>query len=950
MLTSNDIFIIGFRISITCFSSRPLRCVIVFGVATRERGIKRQTTTYYRLRRRIYKCGCGFNNGDAGVIGYFPITSDSISLVKPDAQDAPGLASTALAGTVVLSAFYQRANFYSAMVYLAQSNFCLLVLVNFSLLLYSSFVYGLTRVFFGPLRAVEVEQLTERAWFAITETCLAMTIFREEIGAWFLVMFAALVTGKVWGWIGDGRVEVLEQQPPANPRLFHLRLSVSLSLSFIYDIYILRYAINTVIQQARPNMMVMFLFEFAVLATCSWRTGARYALSLTEQNIQEAQKRKRLAERRAEVREEREAIIRRRQAAEAAGEEVPNNQEPLPHEDDIDEMDIEVPGWSAKGEWVLWLDLLSDMIKLGIYVAFFFMLLTFYGLPIHIMRDLFMTSRDFIKRLGALLRYRKAIQEMNRFPDATEEELAREDTCIICREEMRPWDPDNNPGAVDRIRPKKLPCGHILHLGCLKSWLERQQVCPTCRSPVTGGDAARAAQQRAAGLRIDIGGPRPAGQQQPPANGGDAAAQGQQDGAGANPQRPGGPRIFNLGPIRFGFGANNQQVQELAQRFGMPQGLNQGLAPPAPPAATPAAAPQTGAPTPTQPLTGDNLQNIGTLLQQVDQLIQREVQSLQNAQQDLHAIHLLNAELHRLRQRHQYQDQAQTGQAQPAVSPSFLHMAQPPTLNQFQQYQMPQVALAQPTGFPTFPTVPPRIQSPLMARHGASSTATPIPAGSAELPEGVTIPPGWSLLPLQRLDGSPISTQPSPQTGVQVSNAESGSIVQPTSATTQQTSVESRSNEAQPTEAGPQVAPTEEQPAARSVPMAQFTRNVEPPTVIAPSPRMPNWGGSAQLFGGNSRMEQGESSSQTETPAEAAVDRTSTVEPTSQLDTGAEAKEAASEQDESSESSESSDQDDSPAVIPTKGKAVTVEDADDEGADEDEEDDEDEDDIGQEQI
>lgn len=37
--------------------------------------------------------------------------------------------STALAGAVVLSAFHQRANFYSAMVYLAQSNFCLLVRV-----------------------------------------------------------------------------------------------------------------------------------------------------------------------------------------------------------------------------------------------------------------------------------------------------------------------------------------------------------------------------------------------------------------------------------------------------------------------------------------------------------------------------------------------------------------------------------------------------------------------------------------------------------------------------------------------------------------------------------------------------------------------------------------------------------------------------------------------------
>ncbi|SPJ71165.1 related to HRD1 - involved in degradation of Hmg2p [Fusarium torulosum] len=525
-------------------------------------------------------------------------------------------ASTALAGTVVLSAFYQRANFYSAMVYLAQSNFCLLVLVNFSLLLYSSFVYGLTRMFFGPLRAVEVEQLTERAWFAITETCLAMTIFREEIGAWFLVMFAALVTGKVWGWIGDGRVEVLEQQPPANPRLFHLRLSLSLTLSFIYDIYILRYTINTVIQQARPNMMVMFLFEFAVLATSSWRTAARYALSLTEQNIQESQKRKRLAERRQEVRQEREAIIRQREAAAAAGEEV--SDEPLPNEDDIDEMDIEVPGWSAKGEFVLWLDLVTDLVKLGIYIVFFFMLLAFYGLPIHIMRDLFMTARDFIKRLGALMRYRKAIQEMNRYPDATQEDLGREDTCIICREEMRPWDPENNPGAMDRIRPKKLPCGHILHLGCLKSWLERQQVCPTCRSPVTLSENARAAQNRAAGLRIEIGGGRPA-DQQPPANPGAAPVQGQQNGGAQPEQRPAGPRIFNFGPLRVGFGANGQQVRELAQQFGMPQAaLNQqGLAPPTPGAGTPIVAGTTATVSPLP--TGDNLQNVGTLLSQADQ-------------------------------------------------------------------------------------------------------------------------------------------------------------------------------------------------------------------------------------------------------------------------------------------------------------------------------------------
>ncbi|KAF4490291.1 E3 ubiquitin- ligase synoviolin [Fusarium agapanthi] len=774
-------------------------------------------------------------------------------------------ASTALAGGVVLSAFYQRANFYSAMVYLAQSNFCLLVLVNFSFLVYSSFVYGLTRMFFGPLRAVEVEQLTERAWFAITETCLAMTIFREEIGAWFLVMFAALVTGKVWGWIGDGRVEVLEQQPPANPRLFHLRLSVSLTLSFVYDIYILRYTINTVIQQARPNMMVMFLFEFAVLATSSWRTAARYALSLTEQNIQEAQKRNRLAERRQEVRQEREAIIRRREVAAAAGEEV--SDEPLPSEDDIDEMDIEVPGWSAKGEFVLWLDLITDLVKLGIYIVFFFMLLAFYGLPIHIMRDLFMTARDFIKRLGALLRYRKAIQEMNRYPDATQEELEREDTCIICREEMRPWDPENNPGAMDRIRPKKLPCGHILHLGCLKSWLERQQVCPTCRSPVTLGETApRAGQNRAAGLRIELGGRRPANQ--PAANPGDAPVQGQQNGGAQPEQRPAGPRIFNIGPLRVGFGADRQQVRELAQQFGVPPAAPnpQGLVPP-----TPNAAGQTAPATPLP--TGDNLQNVGNLISQADQLIQREMQSLQLAHQELQTIHLLQAELYRLRQRQQHTEQQPSIQTQ-AIPPTAVPLPQPLIPQQFPM--TPQMSM--PPGFPQFPGIPPRQPSPLMARHGAPLNAVPIPAGSAELPEGVVIPPGWSLLPLQRLDGGQASTQPSPQVGPQATGADNINVPQTTSNVRQPSPIGSRNQEAQQAE-NPSSTPTEQRPPQLT---PQFTRAVESPQVVAPSPRMPNWGGSAQLFGNGSRLDHADPVTQNEPQAEGSSSQTGPVEAMSQ--------------------------------------------------------------------
>lgn len=225
-------------------------------------------------------------------------------------------------------------------------------------------MYGLQRLCYGALRPIEIEQLYEKAWFAITETCLAMTIFREEVGAWFLVMFVALLTGKVWGWIGDGRVEVLEQQPPANPRLFHFRLSISLAASVLYDAWLMSYTINTVILQARPNMMVMFLFEFAILTTSSFSTAFRYAISLVEASVVKKQTHDRLEERRREVREERAALIRQREVAEAndEGSEAPSAA-PLPSEDDVDEMDIEVPGWDAKGQWILTLDLITGRSK-----------------------------------------------------------------------------------------------------------------------------------------------------------------------------------------------------------------------------------------------------------------------------------------------------------------------------------------------------------------------------------------------------------------------------------------------------------------------------------------------------------------------------------------------------------------------------------------------------------
>ncbi|KAH4190873.1 hypothetical protein HBI25_099190 [Parastagonospora nodorum] len=476
--------------------------------------------------------------------------------------------SAVMANVVLLRAYYERPNFYSAAVYISQSTGSLMFLVNLMLIVAASFGFGLQRLFYGPLRPIETEQLYDKAWFAVSETLLAMTIFRDDIGIWFFTMFLCLLAGKVWQWIGEGRVEFLEQQPPASPKLFHTRLMSSLLLSVAFDIFMMQYCVNSILSDSRPGVMVMFGFEYVLLAIASISTLLRYALSLIELAITNRQEIAREEARRT-------AREQATQRAAADGTDVSAVEE--------DDDDGDVPGWEEKGRWVFYLDLATDFIKSVVYLGFFMILMTFYGIPIHIMRDLFMTIRSFIKRLHDFVQYRNATRDMNtRYPDATAEELARENTCIVCREEMRPWtQPDANAAQAgrrmdERQRAKKLPCGHILHFSCLRSWLERQQVCPTCRRPVLAQTGTPATQHNNAAGQNQPNQPNPQNQQnqqnqQGPNNYLQAllqrnAAQGAGGAGGAQgqPHQPAPPgqqnapqgnlRVFNLGPFRIAMG------------------------------------------------------------------------------------------------------------------------------------------------------------------------------------------------------------------------------------------------------------------------------------------------------------------------------------------------------------------------------------------------------------
>lgn len=56
-----------------------------------------------------------------------------------------------------------------------------------------------------------MESLYEKAWYAVTETCLAMTIFRDEWNVGFVLCFAGLLFAKGFCWLSSGRVEMVSR-------------------------------------------------------------------------------------------------------------------------------------------------------------------------------------------------------------------------------------------------------------------------------------------------------------------------------------------------------------------------------------------------------------------------------------------------------------------------------------------------------------------------------------------------------------------------------------------------------------------------------------------------------------------------------------------------------------------------------------------------------------------
>ncbi|CAH1637748.1 unnamed protein product [Spodoptera littoralis] len=288
--------------------------------------------------------------------------------------------SLGLTTVVIGNAYYQKKQFYPSIVYLTNSNPSMAVMYLQAFILVLLVGKLLRKIFFGQLRPAEFEHLIERSWYAITETCLAFTVFRDDFNPKFIALFTLLLFLKAFHWLAEDRVDYMERSPVIG-LLFHVRILTLLMLLAHADFYFIHHAYQFTAVKG-PSVQLVFGFEYSILIIMIVNILIKYVLH---------------------------AIDSRWEAP-----------------------------WESKAAVLLYTELAINFLKVLLYIGFVAVMVRIYTLPLFAFRPMYETMRSFKKAYNDVVLSRRAIRNMNTlYPDATPAELAAADNeCIICREEM----------------------------------------------------------------------------------------------------------------------------------------------------------------------------------------------------------------------------------------------------------------------------------------------------------------------------------------------------------------------------------------------------------------------------------------------------------------------------------------------------------------------------------
>lgn len=291
------------------------------------------------------------------------------------------LGSLFLAVSSVVYAFWEHSYFYPSLVYLSQSTISILSLSNFAALATIASGRLIQTVFLGKLSSHEVEAVKDQARYALMESMLALTMFRGDLGAAAFVQFLVLFFFKIFHWILVPRIESMAYAQNISV-LEHVRIIIFQLWLMIVDISAFSILVSLMAVDNAPSYYLLFAFEYAILGLEAITVSCKYSLMVYERYY--------------------------------------------------------TVNWEEKPFYVFYVELSSDLSRFALFGLFFGIVTSKYGIPIHLIRGLYVSYLTLKSRFKQYMLYRNLVNLLrDRFPNATQEELdAVDNTCIICREEM----------------------------------------------------------------------------------------------------------------------------------------------------------------------------------------------------------------------------------------------------------------------------------------------------------------------------------------------------------------------------------------------------------------------------------------------------------------------------------------------------------------------------------
>lgn len=448
-------------------------------------------------------------------------------LLRPSLRYTP--LSLLAAGLLVHHTLRTRQQFFLALVYLQSSKLAYILLGNAIIAMAVSSFTLLTKLFLdGGLRPNERDSIGEHIRWDVTETCLALTIFRSELDVLTAIEFLGLVILKCLHWSvelrgnhlrmteevfvypdedEDGDIVENAESPPSRstkkrwyqrmprPRLTHFRYYSLVQILLLLDIFAVAHCALSVATHG-PSVDILFGFECAILLVAGLSAMGSYHLHVVDgimgvfHHLAEGEHHHVPVGGMAEAgANENEPGQNGGNDADAAAQEGGRNLAadvpPATRTNTFAKTlvaRLANPWRDRRATLSFAIELQAQAAKFLFYLVFFAIVFTYYGMPINIFREVYVSFQNLRKRLIAFNTYRRLTHNMeNRFESIKDEEeldrLGR--TCIICREQM-----DLLGGC------KKLPgCGHAFHTHCLREWLVQQQTCPTCRADIAANEA-----------------------------------------------------------------------------------------------------------------------------------------------------------------------------------------------------------------------------------------------------------------------------------------------------------------------------------------------------------------------------------------------------------------------------------------------------------------------------